>query len=253
MFDTHAHYDFNDFDPWRAQLFDELSKQGVNKVLIPGVSLSRSVKQISVAKQFDCYYALGMHPWYLPKDISQSLVKLDNLLSEQRGDASLVALGECGLDKLVDGFDKQVELFEGQLALAHQYELPVILHCVRAHEEVLARLKQQNLAKAGVVHGFYGSTELAKRYISLGYKLGIGGLLLRDNAKKLQEAVAHIPLEHMVVETDNVKFTVQDASDFPAYCQKIQKITTKIANLQNLPTVFVVEQLVRNSLQLLEV
>lgn len=91
--------------------------------------------------------------------------------------------------------------------MAAELKLPLILHSVKTHNELLGMLKQHSLPRGGVVHAFNGSYETAIAYLELGFKLGIGGLLLNKNAKKLRDAVGKLPLDALLVETDSPSMT----------------------------------------------
>ncbi|MBB1270174.1 TatD family hydrolase [Shewanella sp. SR44-3] len=254
MIDSHAHLDFDDFDLDRAQLFTAMAQQGISSAILPGVSAAHWSKQLEVAAEFDCYYALGIHPWFCPENIDTELEALAQLIELQRSDNKLVALGECGLDKRhnVSDFSTQLSLLERQLQLAIHYQLPVILHSVRAHNELLGLLKRYPNVKGGVLHGFYGGSELAKAYLALGYKLGIGGLIMDPKAKKLRETVSQLSIESFIVETDSPDMspiTSQNRRNSPL---NLPSFVAEIAFLKNKSTVSILEQLDANVSQLFE-
>ncbi|MGX9459835.1 TatD family hydrolase [Shewanella sp. A14] len=252
MIDTHAHLDMAVFDDDRAQLFDAMHQQGITSAIIPGVSVEQWPKQIRIAQQYDCYFALGIHPWYVPVDIDIAIIKLDTVLQQYRENKRLVAVGECGLDKLHHWSDKQLLLLEKQLYLAQFYQLPVILHAVKAHQELLTILKKMKLVRGGVVHGFYGNTDIAKQYIALGFKLGIGGLLLNPRAKKLREAVTNLPLEHFLLETDSPSMSPFDHPHTRNTPLILSRIVSEISFLKKKETVCILEQSNKNAVQLFE-
>jgi len=252
MIDTHAHLDMSAFDEDREQVFEAIHSRGITSVILPGVSLDQWPKQIKIAEQFDCYFALGIHPWYMPENIDAAINALDAALQQYSENKRLVAVGECGLDKLHHWSDKQLLLLEKQLSLAHTYQLPVILHAVKAHQELLSMLAQMRLPKGGVVHGFYGNSDIAKRYISLGFKLGIGGLILNPRAKKLRETVINLPLEHFLLETDSPSMPPFDQPKVRNTPLILPRIVSEIAFLKEKSTVCILEQLNKNALQLFE-
>ena len=252
MLDTHAHFDFDDFDHDRHILFQQMNQQGITNVIIPGVSPQHWAKQIAIANEYKSYFALGIHPWFVPDDIGYAMVELDLLVAHHRKHSKLVAIGECGLDKLKGDFDKQYALLESQLKMAQTYRLPIILHVVKAHEELLFLLKKYTNPKGGVIHGFYGNIQLANRYIALGYKLGIGGLIMNPAAKKLRETIVQISIEHLLVETDSPSMTPINSPSSRNSPLNIPVFVTEIALLQKKTTVLVAEQLDGNAAQLFE-
>ncbi|MDB2386125.1 TatD family hydrolase [Shewanella sp.] len=253
LIDSHAHLDFSEFDHDRAALFKKMHTKGITQVLIPGVSEAHWHKQIRVAAQYDCPFALGIHPWFCGSQSQHSVSKLRQLLLEHQQQKRLVAIGECGLDKLhKSNFTTQLSLFKAQVMLAKEFELPLIIHCVKSHEEVLKQLKCSNNPKAGVIHGFSGGPELARRYLQLGYKLGIGGLLLNDSAKKLQRTVAELPLSAFVLETDSPAMAPKNSENPRNTPLILPLLLKKIASLQKKTNVLISKQLYLNVSQLFD-
>ncbi|WP_144210426.1 TatD family hydrolase [Shewanella donghaensis] len=252
MIDSHAHLDLADFDHDRATLFQQMHVNGIETALIPGIRESNWSKQIAIANEFNCYFALGIHPWYVPDDIPKSLDALNHHIGIHNADDNFVALGECGLDKLKGWGQPQIELLTGQLGMAIDWNLPVILHAVKAHPELLASLKTYQNQKGGVIHGFYGGPELAQSYIKLGYKLGIGGLLMNPHAKKLHKTVTEVDIKHFIIETDSPSMTPYNSVEKRNTPLQLSNFVQKIANLQKKTTVFILEQLDRNVSQLFE-
>ena len=129
------------------------------------------------------------------------MVELQKLAKEEK----VIAWGEMGLDffKNRSGRDKQVEVFKDQLEIAHDLNLPVIIHCRDAGEEILRILKEQNYTEhRGVIHCFSGDYEAAQAFIDMGYYISIPGIVTFKNAVELKRVAAGIPLERMLVETD---------------------------------------------------
>ena len=257
VIDSHIHLDFSEFDARREQLIAQMRKLGLVNAVIPGVSSESWDRTTEVAKQYQCHYALGIHPWYCNQDWQVGMAALERHILSRNKELSLVAIGECGLDGFYrDNWQWQLPCFEAHLALAQRYQLPIIVHSVKAHNEVLALLKRYPLDRGGVIHGFYGGSELAKRYLNLGFKLGIGHLLLDEKAKKLPEAIVNLPLTSFVIETDLA--VVSDLQKYP-FADKINGsslilhlLIEKIANLQKKTNVLVSEQVFQNTLQLFD-
>ncbi|WP_077755799.1 TatD family hydrolase [Shewanella psychrophila] len=253
MLDSHAHLDDALFDIDRDELFESMAQSGIETAIIPGVSPEHWTKQLDVAKQYACPYGLGIHPWFCEDNPERALVQLTDKLNSAIEDPYLVAIGECGLDKIrKDNWDGQIIALEAQLTMAQQLNLPVILHVVKAHNDMLSILKRYSLPRGGVIHGFYGSSEIASEYIKLGFKLGIGGLILKTNARKLKTCVAKLPLDSFLIETDSPAMTPQNAADPRNTPLILQSIITEIANLQKKSSVLISEHAFRNSVQLFD-
>ena len=121
------------------------------------------------------YAAFGLHPVYLEDHHPQHLLELRDWLGKLAGHRKLCAVGEFGLDYYLEHLDRQRQqaLFEAQLQLAAEFELPVLLHVRRAHAATIATLKRFRLARGGIIHAFAGSYEEAREYIKLGFRLGL--------------------------------------------------------------------------------
>ncbi|WP_108945897.1 TatD family hydrolase [Shewanella halifaxensis] len=256
LIDSHAHLDFPEFDTDRAELIVEMQQAGISNFIVPGVSATHWQNQLKVVEQFSCFFGLGIHPWYSDAvNIVNQLDSLHALLASHKKNkrSHLVAVGECGLDKLHNSyFDTQLKVFTAQIEFAIEFDLPLIIHAVKAHEEVLKLLKVLNPQKKGVIHGFYGGPELASRYVNLGYKLGIGGLLLNDNAPKLQHTVAQLPLDAFVLETDSPAMAPKNSQNYRNTPLILPNILQKIANLQKKSAVLISEQMFSNVTQLFD-
>ncbi|MDF0532748.1 TatD family hydrolase [Shewanella sp. A32] len=259
--DSHAHFDAPEFDADREQLFLEMRQSGISGALIPGISPANWARQRQIAIEYQCDYALGIHPWYCPPDIPAAVALLEQQLQQHLSDPFLVAIGECGLDKpraqLADDdarrvdWAQQVALLTPQLALAQKYQMPVVLHAVRCHHEMQAILQQFPNCH-GVIHGFSGSYEVALKYWQMGFRLGIGGLLLDSSAKKLRSAVKRLPLTALLAETDAPSMTPVTAKDRRNTPLTLLPVVAEIAILQGTSNVLVSEQLENNFVQLFE-
>ncbi len=126
-------------------------------------------------------------------------------LSRLAGHRQLCAVGEIGLDYYIPTLDRerQQALFEAQLQLAVEFELPALIHVRRSHADVIATLKRMGPKRAGIIHAFAGSFEEAREYIKLGFKLGLGGAATWPQALRMHRVLAKLPLDAVVLETDS--------------------------------------------------
>ena len=140
----------------------------------------------------------------------------------------------------------QITILEKQLALASQYPLPVILHCRKAHNELLRIVKHFTLPRGGVWHAFSGSHQQAEQFIELGFKLGIGGVITYPRAEKTRKAVAKLPIESLLLETDGPTmplFQRQGVRNEPAY---IPEVLAELSVLRQMPPDVLGEAIERN-------
>ena len=145
---------------------------------------------------------VGIHPWAVAEcDVVAELDALDGVLAARPD--HVVGIGELGLDRLRPQWDEQLTVFRAQLDRARDHELPIVLHCVKAHEEVLKILAEDGVSPAGgMVHGFSGSAEQAVRYRALDIDISVGTTVTRENARKVIESIRAVGLEGLMVETD---------------------------------------------------
>jgi len=203
--DTHTHFDFPDFDAVRARLLANAAARGVERMVVLGVYQANFQRVWALAgAEPGLYAALGLHPVYLEQHRPEHLQQLREWLERLRGDPRLCAVGEFGLDYYLEHLDKarQQALFEAQLQMACDFQLPALLHVRRSHAQVIATLKRYKPARAGVVHAFAGSYEEAREYIKLGFRLGLGGAATWPQALRLRKTLARLPLDSVVLETD---------------------------------------------------
>ena len=206
LIDSHTHLDFPDFDADRQQLLTRSKALGVERMVVLGV-YQRNWQRLWDLVQTDhqLYAAFGLHPVYLNEHRPEHVTELGQWLSRLAGHPQLCAVGEIGLDYFLPELDRedQQQLFEAQLQLAADFQLPALLHVRRSHAQVIATLKRFKLQRGGIVHAFAGSREEAREYIKLGFKLGLGGAATWPQALRLRKVIVDLPLDAIVLETDS--------------------------------------------------
>lgn len=201
LIDTHCHLDFPQFDSDRSDVLQYAHDSGVTDVVVPGVSARHWQRLTNIVMANDRLHAVyGLHPCFMGDHTQDDLNRLQGLL--QAGGAC--AVGEIGLDLFIPDTDLERQLYflKAQLEFAKSFDLPVILHVRKAHDQMLKLLRRFSLPKAGVIHAFSGSEQQAKQYIGLGFKLGIGGTVTYERARRLRRIVESTALQDMVLETD---------------------------------------------------
>lgn len=202
IFDTHAHYDDEAFNPDRHALLESLAAHQIGTVVNIAASIQSTKNTLALTKQYPFLYGtVGVHP-------SETAELNDHLLDWLRhvsGEDKIVAIGEIGLDYYWKEPDPEIQKrwFVRQLALAREVELPVVIHSRDAAKDTLDLMKAEQAGDlGGVIHCFSYGVEMAREYLNMGFCLGIGGVLTFGNARKLKEVVAYMPLDRMVLETD---------------------------------------------------
>lgn len=205
LIDTHTHLDFPDFDADRDAVLARSRALGVQRMVVLGVYQANWQRLWHLVEANEgLYAAFGLHPVYLNEHQPQHLDELRDWLSRLAGQPKLCAVGEFGLDYYLENLDRQRQqaVFEAQLELAAEFELPALLHVRRAHAATIATLKRFRLKRGGIIHAFAGSQEEAREYIKLGFRLGLGGAATWPQANRLRQVVAGLPLDAIVLETD---------------------------------------------------
>lgn len=200
IFDTHAHYADHAFDDDREQILAELPQKGVKYVMLASSSLEDTAENSALAEKYGYIYAAaGVHPENTDSTPADYLEKV-RLTAENS--PKVRAIGEIGLDYHYEGYDreKQIVLFEEQLELAKELGLPVIIHSRDAWEDTFRILKKYR--PEGILHCFSGSAESAREVVKLGMYIGFTGVLTFKNAKKALKALAEVPLDRLLLETD---------------------------------------------------
>ncbi|MBH8580675.1 TatD family hydrolase [Bisbaumannia pacifica] len=208
LIDAHCHLDFPDFDADREAVLARAHKAGVGHLVVPGTTRARWPDVLALGRRDDISVCLGLHPYFLDAHGDDDPEALDAALVEALAEPSdgprIVALGECGVDgRFGDTLAAQWRLFEAQVCLAKAHRLPLVIHCVRVNDLMAKRLRQLAPPQGGLIHAFAGSPEQAQRFIDLGFVVGLGGALTHDRAKRLHRAVASLPDDGYVLETDS--------------------------------------------------
>jgi len=201
LVDSHSHFDATEFDVDRAAAHARAHAAGVDTQVVPAVDAATWPKLKGVCAGLSGLYpAYGLHPMYLQAHRPSHLDDLAHWLERE----APVAVGECGLDYFVDGLDHEAQqgYFDGQLRLARDFDLPVIVHARRAVDAVIASIRRSGGLR-GVVHSFSGSAEQAAHLHKLGFRLGIGGPVTHERANRLRGIVATMPIEQLLLETDS--------------------------------------------------
>lgn len=201
IFDTHAHYDAEQFNEDRKELLCSMSENGVGTVLTVGADWDSVTQVVELAAQYPhVYAAVGIHP----DEVGILDEEKFEVLRSQCRQKKVVAVGEIGLDYYWDkeSHEVQKQWFIRQLNLARDLNLPVIIHSRDAAEDTLHIMKEYGQGLRGVIHCFSYSKEVAEEYVKMGFHIGIGGVVTFKNGRKLKEVTEAVPLERILLETD---------------------------------------------------
>ncbi len=228
LIDTHCHISKDDYEDIDKIIEDDFKE--VDKIIISGCSKKDIIESLDIAENKEnIYVTIGFHPDQVGKVRDEDL----KFLEEQCSNLKVVGIGEIGLDYhyVSDNHEEQIDLFEKQLKIAEKLDMPVVIHSRDATKDTIDTLKKYKVR--GVIHAFSGSVETANIYISMGYLLGIGGVVTFKNSK-LFEVVKSVGIEHIVLETDSPYLTphpfrgLQNSSKYiPVIAKRISEVVEK--------------------------
>jgi TatD DNase family protein len=244
LIDTHCHLDLEAFDADRDEMLVRAAAAGVRAMVNPSLDLGSSANILQLAAQHETVFAaVGVHP----NDSSGWGKGSAGELRELAGNSKVVAIGEIGLDYYWDKAPKvlQHQVFEEQLVLAAELELPVIVHNREAGSDLLGILLdwQSRLVsvgsplagRPGVLHSFSGDQAMAEAAVASHFYVGLTGPLTFKNAKDLQQLAAGLPLENLLVETDSPYLSPHPQRGQRNEPAKVRLVAEKLAELKGIP------------------
>ena len=245
--DTHCHLSVEDYEDIEL-VIKENREAGIDRIIISGCSEETIKEAIALSKKYeDIYVSIGYHPDQVDKVTDEKLEDLKKYLDNDK----VVAVGEIGLDYywVKDNKEEQKALFEKQLKIAEEKNLPVVIHSRDATEDTINCLKKYNVI--GDIHCFSGSVEIAKIYVSLGYKLGIGGVITFKNSN-LYKVVEAVGVDNIVLETDAPYLAPVPYRGKQNSSKYIPIIAEKVAEIANISNEEVAEITSKNAIQLFD-
>ena len=200
LIDSHCHLDAAEFDRDRKDVIDRARAAGVRGQIVPAVDAAGWPKLRDVCQRdAGLFPAYGLHPICLASHRPEHLDELREWIRRERP----LAIGECGLDFYLEDLDRDAQqfYFQGQLEIAREFDLPLVVHARHAVEAVIVAVKSIGGLR-GVVHSFAGSPEQARQLAKLGFMIGLGGPVTYPRANRLRKLAATVPIEQLLLETD---------------------------------------------------
>lgn len=248
IFDSHAHYDDEAFDQDREHLIETMFADQIGTIVNVGASVAGSHNSVDLAARYEHIYAsVGVHPSTVEELTEEDM---EWMKQEALHNPKVVAIGEIGLDYFYPEPDREIqkEWFLRQLQLAREVKKPVILHTRDACADTLDCLSQVHAEQiGGVVHCYSYSKETVKDFLRYGFYFGIGGVTTFKSAKKVVEAVAEIPMDKILLETDSPCLTPEPHRGTRNDSRNIIYIADKIADIKGLTTQEVIDQAYQNA------
>lgn len=249
LIDTHSHLQFDAYDGDREEVIKRTLAAGITCINV-GCALASSKTAVELAEKYKGFFAaIGLHPTDVDEEFESQGYR------ELAKSKKVVAIGEIGLDYFRPPFDKekQKDIFLQQLDLAKELNLPVIIHCRAAHEDVLEILKSyviNHKSARGVVHCFTGTLEEAQKYVAMGFHLGMNGIMFKF---PLDEVIKNIGLEYMLLETDCPYLTPPAAPSKRNEPLFMSYTIQKIAELKNITAEEISQKITENAKKLFNI
>lgn len=199
--DTHCHL-FKEYYSNMDEIINKSKENNVNRFIVAGCDNKSNKEVLNLIKKDNIYGCLGIHPEEIETYKESDL----DFIKKNLNNKKIIAIGEIGLDYYYTkkNKEKQIALFEKQLKIAEEYNLPVVIHSREATLDTLNSLKKFHLK--GVIHSFSGSIETAEEYIKMGFYLGINGVITFKNCN-LKDVYRKISLKNIILETDSPYLT----------------------------------------------
>ncbi len=231
LVDTHCHLTFAPLADDPAGVLARASKRGITRIVVPAYDLASFDDVARAGDKEGVFPAFGLHPWVADEPLIQ------NELETRLKKSNAIAVGEIGLDFKIDSPDRarQVEILRCQLEIASKLDLPVLLHCRGAFEELITEIDTFKGNIRGVVHAFSRGPELARRFIDLNLHVAFGGAMTRPNAKRARRAVNAVPLNRLLLETDAPFIGLDGVNPLDVEPHHIRDIAEAVASILDEP------------------
>ncbi len=201
--DTHTHLYLKEFDLDRDQVINKAIRTNVTRFFLPAIDSSHTQSMLTLKRKFpkNIFLMAGLHPCYIGENYLDELKHVEKNIIENQ----CIAVGEIGIDLHWEtkNIELQKEVFMQQIRLAKKYNLPIVIHSRKSYDEIFEVLELEGTKDlSGIFHCFTGTLEEANKIISMGMKLGIGGVVTFKNGM-IDKFLDKIDLKHIVLETDS--------------------------------------------------
>ncbi len=242
LIDTHTHLYIEDFDQDRKEQIELAIKNGVHKFYLPAIDKSYTSKMLDLKTKYpeNIFLMSGLHPTHVKKNYKNEL----NHVKQNLKSRDFCAVGEIGIDLYWDKSNlvNQQKVFDQQIIWAKEFDLPIVIHCRDAFNEIFEILEQHKDDKLrGIFHCFTGNFDEAQKAINFNMKLGIGGVITFKNGK-IDRFINEIPIESIVLETDSPYLAPVPYRGKRNESSYLPLIAKKVAECYNVPIEFVAEK-----------
>jgi len=249
--DTHCHLNDPLFAGKLEGVIERSKESGVTAFIVPSYDLDSLARTEELSRKYpEIYPAFGIHPWFASEGADISLV--EKYSRENR----TVAIGEIGLDfseEIRVDRESQIRLFVEQVELAINLNLPVLIHCRRAHNELFEILKRYEFRIKGVMHSFSGNQEMLTKFLSLGFYISFSGAVTRTHAKKYHKNAKGIPEDRILFETDSPAIATRSVKAEDVEPRHILEVIEFVAALKGTTSERLASCSTRNAMELFRI
>ena len=245
--DTHTHLYSEAFDEDRDEMISRALSAGIQRFFIPAIDSTYTDSMLELEKKYPehIYLMMGLHPTHVKQNFEDELTHVTEMLSKRK----FYAVGEIGIDLYWDKtyLQQQQDAFKRQIQLAKKYNLPIVIHCRDAFDEVFEVLESEKDDELfGIFHCFTGTVAQAEKALSYNMKLGIGGVATFKNGK-IDRFLNEIDIKHIVLETDAPYLAPTPYRGKRNESAYLRNVLTKVAELYDLPEKEIAEITTQNS------
>ena len=240
LFDSHAHYNDEEFDEDREEVIKRIYESGVTKLINAGYSVNSSIKALEIAKRYNWIYTIsGVSPNDIENneiELEKQLKELEEFINREKASKKILAVGEIGLDYYWNSENKdlQKKAFIEQIKIANKNQLPIVIHTREAVMDTIEILKSYDVERKGVFHCCPLNRELVKEALKLGFYISFAGPITFKNSKNANEIIEMVPLDRILIETDSPYLSPEPNRGKRNDSRNVKFIAEKIANVKQL-------------------
>ena len=240
LFDSHAHYNDEEFDEDREEVIKRIYESGVTKLINAGYSVNSSIKALEIAKRYNWIYTIsGVSPNDIENneiELEKQLKELEEFINREKASKKILAVGEIGLDYYWNSENKELQkkAFIEQIRIANKNQLPIVIHTREAVMDTIEILKSYDVERKGVFHCCPLNRELVKEALKLGFYISFAGPITFKNSKNANEIIEMVPLDRILIETDSPYLSPEPNRGKRNDSRNVKFIAEKIANVKQL-------------------
>ena len=249
LVDVHCHLNSSYFRDTLDTIISEATSVGIVAMITNAISPGDWDETTALASRYhQVFCALGIHPWYIDIEEISRINELPSFIT-----TDTVAIGECGLDKKIQkpDFKLQQSVFEDQVVMSRELNLPLIIHCRGSFSELIQSFKRTGVPGAGgVIHSYSGNVEIAKQLIPYGMSFSMGGAVTHRNSKKKEKVLHYIYPDYLVLETDSPDIPPVEKRDTINVPANIRYNLTAVSEILGIPGPEIAENTTMNAVKI---